>query len=210
MQKRFQFAVLTTTVLVACSGCSGGGGEVVSDPQGAVNQDAARQKLKQRMAETRARQEQAAEQQRQAEQKAADDEAARVAEAAKPHYDPTRLKMAAKPRQWSNITIPDININCWMKSTWTDGKMNLRLALLGQKDALRIFTGSWPYLKIILTDAGGNNLHQAVLKSADLRWADSLRNGGAPTMEFEASTECPLEVYETCNQWNLKYMEQLD
>ncbi len=148
----------------------------------------------------------AAEQQRIADEKTA----AAEAEAAKPHYDPTRVAIAGKVRQWQNITVPDLNIQCWLKSTWKDGKMNMRLAMIGDKTALRLFTGNWPYFRLVFADQGGNNLRQSILASSDLRWANSLTNSGTPTMEFEGSDDCPLEVYESIVQWNLKWEDHID
>ncbi len=204
VKKIFLKFPLVAAFLVCLNGCSGGPGNQDSR-EAMMDRDAARQKLMQRKAATAAQQQQEAEKQRAAEEKAAAEEARRQEEANRPHYDPQRLQQAAKVRQWQNVTIPDFNINCWLKSTWTDGKMNLRLAMVGDKTALRIFQGKWPYFRLIFTDGIGNNLHQAWLRSSDLHWADSLKNSGAPTLEFEASTEMPLNVYESCVAWNIKW-----
>ncbi|MBX9689989.1 MAG: hypothetical protein K2X27_24980 [Candidatus Obscuribacterales bacterium] len=161
----------------------------------------ARAKLSRMLEAKKQKQAAEAEQQRLAEEKAAQ----AAVEAAKPHYDPIRLKTAGSIRQWDMITVPDLNIQCWLKSNWKDGSMNIRLALLGDKTAIRLFTANWKYFKLVFTDAGGNNLHEARLATRDLQWADSMKNGGTPTMEFESSTECPLEVYESMIQWNLKW-----
>lgn len=159
-----------------------------------------------------------AEQQRLAEEKAAAEEAARqeaaeraAAEAAKPHYDPTRLSIAGKWRQWADITIPDLNIKCWLKTNWKNGNMHLRLALLGDKTALRLFQGTWPYFRLVFADQMGNNLHQCILSTKDLHWDENgLRNSGVPTLEFESDDQVSLEVYESIVQWNLKWEDHID
>ena len=205
-ENKFWHLLLGSLLLTVLSGCSASKPE---GPEATMDRDAARQKLMQRKAAAAELQQREAEQQRLAEEKAAAEEARRQEEANRPHYDPQRLQMAAKVRQWQNVTIPDFNINCWLKSTWVDGKMNLRLALVGDKTALRIFQGKWPFFRLIFTDGIGNNLHQAWLRSSDLHWADSLKNSGAPTLEFESSTEVPLNIYESCVAWNLKWEEQM-
>lgn len=198
------------TLLVCISGCSGSGSGGQNSPDAMMDRDAARQTLMSRKAAAAQQQQRDAEAQRVAEEKAAADEARRQEEANRPHYDPQRLAQALKVRQWQNVTIPDYNINCWLKSTWSDGKMNLRLALVGDKTALRVFQGKWPFFRLIFTDSIGNNLHQAWLRSDDLHWADSLKNSGAPTLEFEASTEVPLNIYESCVAWNLKWEDHME
>lgn len=147
----------------------------------------------------------AAERAERARQEAEAKAAAAAAEAAKPHYDPIRLQNAAKLRQWANTTIPDYNINCWLKTNWKDGKMNFRLAMLGQKEALSAFQGSWPEILFTLTDQGGTNLHTVIIRTTDLRWAPIGTNQGVPTMEFESNDEIALELYERAAQWNFNW-----
>ena len=210
---RIVFARLAAVSVVALilQNC---GGLVGSSPDAAVDRNLAKAKLA-RMKEERAqKQAQQAEQERIAEEKAAAAEAARQAaaiEAAKPHYDPTRLSIASKWRQWADITIPDLNIKCWLKSNWKDGNMHMRLALLGDKTALRLFTGNWPYFRLVFADQSGNNLHQCILATRDLHWDETgLRNSGVPTMEYEADDQVSLEVYESIVQWNLKWEDHID
>lgn len=136
--------------------------------------------------------------------------AAAAAEAAKPHYDPERLRMAANWRQWQDITVPDLNIHAWLKSNWINGKMHMRFALLGEKTALRLFTGSWKYFNLYFADQSGSNLHHATLAADDLHWADNMRNSGVPTMEFEGDSECDLPTYEQIVQWNLKWDNEVN
>jgi hypothetical protein len=168
---------------------------------------AARENLERMLASKRQRQSEQDEQQRLAEEKAQ----AAAAEAAKPHYDPTRLKIAFKYRQWADITVPDLNIHAWLKSNWKDGVMHMRFALLGDKTALRLFTGNWKYFRLVFADQGGNNLHQAILSTRDLHWDEAgLRNSGVPTMEFEGDSEVSLEVYESIVQWNLKWENDVE
>ncbi len=160
---------------------------------------------KQKRVAARAAAAERAERQRQGAEERAAAAAAAAAEAAKPHYDPGRLAIAAKLRQWANTTIPDYNINCWLKSTWKDGKMNFRLAMLGQREALTTFQGSWPEIMITLTDQGGTNLHTVIVRTTDLRWAPMGANQGVPTLEFESNDEVALERYEQAAQWNFNW-----
>lgn len=207
--------VLSGLLLASC-----GGGSAPSDNAQQTDSEklAAQAKLARMKQAKQDRLYQEQEQQRIAEEKAAAAEAAKQAaaekaaiEAAKPHYDPTRLKIAYNWRQWADITVPDLNIKCWLKSNWKDGNMHLRLALLGDKTALRLFTGNWRYFRLVFADQGGNNLHQCILATNDLHWDEAgLRNSGTPTMEFESDTQCGLEVYESIVQWNLKWENDIN
>lgn len=203
--KKVTVFIGASSVLAACSGGPTPG------PATETDREAAKAKLA-KMLESKA-QNQAQEAERQAEQqRIADEKAARAAaEANRPHYDPTRLGIAQKWRQWADITIPDLNIHAWLKSNWKDGNMHIRLALLGDKTALRLFTGNWPYFRLVFADQGGQNLHQCILASKDLHWDETgLRNNGTPTMEFEGDSQCTLEVYESIVQWNLKWEDHID
>lgn len=205
--------VVSVLTLSACAGAGSSSGSKTGADSGPAqpgqndpHRSAAQAKLERMLAAKRLKQSKEQEEQRAAEQKAA----AAAAEAAKPHYDPTRLNIAKNWRQWADITIPDLNIKCWLKSNWKDGKMHLRLALLGDKTALRLFTGNWTYLRLVFANQQGVNLHQCFLATNDLKWADGLRNSGVPTMEFEADDECSLEIYESIVQWNLQWTNELD
>lgn len=199
-------SISVCSLLSACSAAQG--------PPSAGDREAAKAKLagileakRQREAQDAEKQAAEAERQRIAEEKAAQAEA----EAAKPHYDPTRLGIAKKWRQWADITIPDINIHAWLKSNWNDGNMHVRLALLGDKTALRLFTGNWPYFRLVFADQQGTNLHQCLLATRDMHWDEvGLRNNGIPTMEYEGDSQCSLEVYESIVQWNLKWEDHID
>lgn len=130
---------------------------------------------------------------------------AAAAEAAKPHYDPMRLKMAGQLKTWTNTTIPDYNINACLKTNWKDGRMNFRLALLGQREALTAFIGQWPEVMVTLTDQGGNNLHTVIVRTIDLQWAPLGANQGVPTLQIESNDEVALELYERTAQWNFNW-----
>lgn len=162
------------------------------------NLQAMKSSKQQRLAAQAARQE--------AERRAREEKAAReLAEASKPHYDPGRLRQAAKIRQWANTTIPDYNIECWLKTNWKDGKLNFRLAMLGQREALQQFQGSWPEYLVTWTDAAGTNLHSVIVPSSSMRWASLGTNNGIPTLELDSSDECALEVYERASNWNFNW-----
>ncbi len=208
-------SLLSCLLLLGCGGQAGSGPAPGSGAGGTSEIDRQQARLKlERMKAGRA-QEQARqqEQDRLAAQKAEEEAAAReraAQEAAKPHYDPTRLNIAKNWRQWADITVPDLNIHAWLKTNWQNGKMHMRLALLGDKTALRLFTGNWPYFRLVFANQSGVNLHQCVLATSDLHWADSLRNSGTPTMEFESDDEVSLEVYESIVQWNLLWTDSVD
>lgn len=127
----------------------------------------------------------------------------KAAEAAKPHYEPARVQRAAKLRQWANITIPEYNLNGWMRSRWVNGSMQFRMALLGSREGLEAFCNTWPKLRITLADQGGTNMWEAIIATPDLHWSND--NGGQATKVIESTVECPLEVYEHTVQWNLKW-----
>lgn len=202
--------ILVCIMGIALTACSAGTSTNTGSPsteQSAADKQAAEAKLARMLEAKRQQSEQQTEQQRIADEKAAQAQA----EAAKPHYDPTRLKIAANWRQWADITVPDFNIHCWLKTNWKNGVMHFRLALLGDKAALRLFTGNWPYFRLVFADQAGTNLHQCILATRDLHWDEGgLRNSGVPTMEFESDSECPLEVYESIVQWNLKWEDHID
>ena len=115
------------------------------------------------------------------------------------------MRQAAKLRQWANVTVPDYNIECWLKTSWQNGKVNFRLAMLGQREALSQFQGSWPQYLVTFTDAQGTNLHSVIVPSSSMSWAPLGANNGIPTLEFNSSDECALEIYERTNQWNFNW-----
>ena len=208
---------LASLVLASCSAAKNAEHESnqpgTADTQTATSKQteadrlAASEKLSQLLEAKRQKQEREEEKARIAEEKAV----AAAAEAAKPRYDPTRIQIAHKWRQWADITVPDLNIHAWLKSNWKDGKMHMRLALLGDKTALRLFTGSWKYFRLVFTDQAGNNLHQSILATNDLHWDEAgLRNGGVPTMEFEGDSDIALPTYESIVQWNFKWENDIE
>jgi hypothetical protein len=212
--RRLITLALVSLLLAACSpGQNGGnttpsGSQTGADPgaPSEMERRAAEQKLARMQEAKRQSQAQQEEQQRIIEEKAAAAAAAAATAAQRARYDPVRLQIAGKWRQWADITIPDLNIHAWLKTSWKDNIMHLRLALLGDKTALRLFTGNWKYFRLVFADQGGNNLHQAILETRDLHWdASGLRNAGVPTMEFEGDSEITLEIYESIVQWNLKW-----
>lgn len=157
----------------------------------------AAQKLQQLLASKQEQARQEAEQARIEEEKAA--------LVAKPHYDPIRLRRAAAVKQWTVVTVPELNIDAWLKTTWKDGKMNLRLALMGQQEALNLFNSSWPVYRLTFADQSGTNINQVRIPTSEMHWASGTKNGGVPTLEFEGSEDCQLEIYEQCVQWNFRW-----
>lgn len=127
-----------------------------------------------------------------------------AAEAAKPKYDPKRLAFAANTKQWAPCEVPDLGIQAWLRTTWKDGKIYMRLALIGQTQALELFTNQWRQFRIKLSDEFGRPHNQYVVMPNQLKMSSSSING-LPTMEFESSVEMPLEVYEGCKNWNFEW-----
>lgn len=148
----------------------------------------------------------AAESQAAEEKRAAGLEAQRQEEAAKPRFSPQQLAQAATPKVWAAITVPDINVKAVFNSTWTNGNLNYRVALLGTSQALEMFMRYGRY-RINFADQGGNSIFDFELAPRDFVWAPPKTNGGIPTMETRGSVPMDLSLYQAAVQWNLTWYQ---
>lgn len=136
------------------------------------------------------------------------EEEASLSEASQPEafqYDPIRVKKAGTLKRWAGVHVPEINLDAYLKTAWKDGRINIRLALLGQKSALELFNSSWPKYKLSFAAQDGTNLYQVIIPSSEMRFAANQINNNIPTLEFEGSQECPLDIYEQSVQWNFEW-----
>lgn len=122
-----------------------------------------------------------------------------------PQYDPIRLKKAENLKRWAGVRVPEVNIDAYLKSSWKDGRLNLRLALLGQKAALELFNSSWTRYRLSFAAQDGTSINQVVIPTSDMHFAGAQANNNIPTLEFEGSQECSLDVYEQSVQWNFEW-----
>jgi hypothetical protein len=169
----------------------------------AADKQAAEAKLDRLLRDKQSQAEQREYEQHAAEQK----EAERLAEAQKPHYPASELAAAARPRKWASIKVPDLNIQTVINTTWKDGKLNYRVAMLGQRPAIDSFTSQWHAFGIDFADQSGTNIFQFQIDPASFEWAPSSVNGGIPTKQMTGSIECELPRYEQSVQWNLTWAE---
>lgn len=173
----------------------------------AADKEAAEAKLNRMLSQKQKQAEQREYEQHAAEQREAAREAARLAEAQKPRYPASELAAAARPRKWASIKVPDLNIQTVLNTTWTDGKLNYRVAMLGQRPAIDSFTSQWHAFAIDFADQGGTNIFQFQINPASFEWAPSSVNGGIPTKQMSGTVECELPRYEQSVQWNLTWSE---
>jgi hypothetical protein len=132
-------------------------------PDDEADRAAAEAKLQQMLA-TKQRHADFAEKQRQIEAERAQK---RIEEANRPRYSPARLAKAAKPRTWGYITVPDLNIKCVFNSTWTNGNLNYRVALLGERPIIDSYLDSHPRHVVRLANQGGFNIVEIDLPTQD-------------------------------------------
>ncbi len=149
----------------------------------------------------------AAEQEEAARQWAQGIAAARQAEAEKPHYSPLRLEKAARSRSWAVVHVPDIGVQAVLNTLWRDGQIYYRVALLGQKNALELFTSEYRQFTVTFADQSGTKIFEIALSPTDFQMDPPTVNGGIPTMELNNSIDCDLPVYENSVQWNMLWAQ---
>lgn len=120
-------------------------------------------------------------------------------------YGQDRLWKASTIRSWAVIPVVPVGIDAFMKTAWAKGNLHIRLAMLGPLQNLQMFLRDHNNLHITFTDSGGTNLKQATIRCASMEHAPDSANGGAPTYQFEADIECPLEEYEQFYQWTFEW-----
>lgn len=129
--------------------------------------------------------------------------ARRQEEAEKPHYSAPRLAKAGKSRTWASVHVPDIGVQAVLNSLWKDGQLYFRIALLGQKNALELFTSEYRQFRITFADQSGTKIFEIPVSPSDFQFDPPDVNGGIPTMELNNSIDCDLPVYENAVQWNM-------
>jgi hypothetical protein len=127
---------------------------------------------------------------------------AQPSEPAMPGYDPGRLAMSGQLKGWAPIDIEGTGIQVWMKTKWSDGKLLMRIAMLGPRDSLSMLTSGSREFQVKLRDRAGGDVDQFILPPSEFKWAPPTANHGVPTMEFESSASMPLELYERGANWN--------
>lgn len=195
-------AALATIVLsAALCGCT-------QQPSPSPNTDSAdKAAAEERLHDLVAQREAREARQRQLQEQRAAAEAARQAEADKPRYPAAVLQSAAKPRTWGPSTIEGMGIDGHLNSTWTDGHLNYRIALLaGERRALEQFMMHKEF-HINFQDQPGNNTFEYVISPSDFVWASAGSNGGIPTMETRGQVNCDLNAYMPAVQWNLTWVD---
>lgn len=203
MPRRNITALLLITFAFSLSGC-----QPASDPQAdEADRQAAEAKLNQMLAEKQRKEDAAAAERERQRQIAEEREAARIAEANRPHYAPQRLALAARPRHWATITVPDINVQAVFNSSWSGDHLNYRVALLGQKPAINAFLTQWGQYQVNLQDPSGANLFQFPVDPHDFSWAPPGFNNGVPTVQTTGRVPVDLPVYEQAVQWNLTWSQ---
>ena len=119
-----------------------------------------------------------------------------------PSYDPHRLALAAQLRTFVPVEVENMGIKVGLKAKWASGKLAMRLALVGPRDGLNAFTAQVRQFHIKFTDRTGNPVTEYGVLPSQLAWAPPTVNSGVPTLQFESSVECPLEIYEQVGNWN--------
>ena len=120
-------------------------------------------------------------------------------------FSPVEVAAAARPRKWGSITVPDLNVKCVFNSTWTEGNLNYRIALLGQRAAITTFLADFRRYHVNFEDQQGNIIFAYDLNPADFQWESDSYNGGIPTMDTRGAVPMDLKLYENSMQWNLTY-----
>lgn len=118
--------------------------------------------------------------------------------------DPELIKAAA-PRAWASIPVPNFNIQAVFNSTWQNGYLNYRVALLGDRDAINDFLRSYTKYGIVLANQGGYNVLVFPISPQSFAWRPDSYNQGIPTVDFTSTQPCSLEAYEDAVQWNLTW-----
>jgi len=194
-------AIFAIALLLSIAGCQ----PAVDSEQDAKDRATAEAKLQEMLNEKQQRSQQEAQRRIAQGQEAERLEAARIAESQKPHYAPERLAQAARPRAWAAITVPDLNIKAVFNSTWSNDKVNYRVALLGQQAAIDTFLGGFSAYHVNFAEQGGHKIFEFTLLPSDFQWAAASVNNGIPTMESRGAVDCDLPRYEQSVQWNLTW-----
>jgi hypothetical protein len=122
-----------------------------------------------------------------------------------PAYDPSRLKEAGQIKAYSGVNVPGTDINCFMRTKWSNGQVFLRLAILGSLPGVEQFVFGTKEYKIRFCDASGAQVNEYKVAGEDVTRAPASVNNGVPTYQFDSSAECSLEEYERYSQWQISW-----
>jgi len=120
-----------------------------------------------------------------------------------PGIDRGRWALAHQVRPWESVAVEGMGINCHMKTRWANGKVEIRLALLGPRESLQAFIRRVKAFHVRFKDAAGGQINEYTVPASDFQWAPATANNGVPTMQFESSAECPFELMDQAMHWSL-------
>jgi hypothetical protein len=118
--------------------------------------------------------------------------------------DPSLVK-AATPRHWAPVPVTGFNINAVFNSTWQDGYLNYRVALLGDRAAINEFLGAYTKYGILMVNQGGYNVLVFPVSPQGFSFEPDGYNQGIPTADTSGRVECSLEQYQQSVQWNMSW-----
>jgi len=101
--------------------------------------------------------------------------------------------------------VPGTDINCFMRTKWSNGQVFLRLAILGSEPGVEQFVFGTREFKIRFCDATGAQVNEYKVAGEDVTRAPAAVNNGVPTYQFDSSAECSLEEYEQYRQWSISW-----
>lgn len=113
-----------------------------------------------------------------------------------------RLARAKEIQRWSDILVEGTGIKCHMKSRWLDGRLQLRVALLGPRDQLTQFIDGTKNFTLKLIDAKGKPVLGYKIDAEEFQWSEQTDE---PSLQFESSPHCPLVSYEACSNWKFTW-----
>jgi hypothetical protein len=116
-----------------------------------------------------------------------------------------RIAAAGAVKIWAPVKLENGIIEVCMKTTWSQGKLNVHVALVGPRAILERFVSGWAGFALQFTDNDGNELMKFDIRPQDFEWAPPTVNNGIPTMQLDSSIECPLEPYEQSTNWNFSW-----
>ncbi len=120
-----------------------------------------------------------------------------------PGVDPGRWALAHQVRPWESVAVEGTGINCHMKTRGTNGKVDIRLALLGPRENLQAFIRGVKTFRVKFKDAAGSPINEYTIPASDFQWAPATANNGVPTLQFESSVDCPFELMDQAAHWML-------
>jgi hypothetical protein len=121
-----------------------------------------------------------------------------------PPADPA-LAQAARQRPWNSIPVSGFNVNVVLYTSWQDGYLNYRVAILGERNAIKGFLSSYTRYDAYLLNQDGNNVLSFPMSPQGFSFRPDSYNQGTPTADTVGRTECPLNAYQQAVTWNLSW-----